>query len=139
MQATESTCKNYISFKSIGILMIILVHCSHCSYRGPIHTFPLKKNGSGYTKACLACNNKKAEGKENTGKNVASGAVSHLPPSTLALTDCLKLVSANKNSPFELDTFVVLPKEKSDDKESIHDIANTLCDTLAAASDYHWK
>jgi len=62
-----------------------------------------------------------------------------LPPSTLALPDCLKLLSLNKNSPFELDTFVVLPKEKRDDKESIHDIANTLRDTLAVASDYHWK
>ena len=119
--------------------MIILAQCTRCPYRGPIHTFPLKKNGSGYTKACLTCNNKKVEGRENTGKGVTSRAVSSLPPSTLALSDCLKLVSANKNSPFELDTYVILPKEKWSDKESVCDAANTLRDTLAEASDYHWK
>jgi hypothetical protein len=139
MQAMESTCKNYIFFKSIGILMIIVVYCSYCFYRGPIHIFLLKKNGSRYIKACLACNNKKAEGKENIEKCVAFKAVPYLPPSILALTDCFKIVSANKNSPFKLDTFVVLSKEKSDNKENIYDIANTLYDTFAMASDYHWK
>lgn len=72
---------------------------------------------------------------ENAGKTEAS----HIPPSTLALADCLELVSANKNSPFELDTFVILPKEESITADSIHDIANTLRDSLAEASDYHWK
>lgn len=60
-----------------------------------------------------------------------------MPPSTLTLMDCLELASINKNSPFELDAFVILPKEKIIETDTVHDIANSLCDSLAEASDYH--
>lgn len=63
---------------------------------------------------------------------------SQLQPSTLALDDCLKLISMNKDNAFELDTFVIL-LEKSGVDISVHEFANSLQDSLAGASDYHWK
>ena len=128
MQAMESESRNHICFEIVNRTLMTMTatvqHCNRCLYKGPTHTFPLKKNGSGYTKACLACNNKKAGAKENVVKSVSS----KLPPSTLALEDCLNLVSLSKNSPFELDTFVVLPQENGVETGTIHNIANTLRD-----------
>jgi hypothetical protein len=48
-------------------------------------------------------------------------------------------VSLSKDSPFKLDTFVVLPWEKSIETDTVHNIANTLQDCLVKASDYHWS
>jgi len=72
--------------------------------------------------------------KENVGKSVSS----KLLPSTLALVDCLKLVSLSKDNPFELDAFVIL-SQKNIETGTIHNIANTLHDSFAKASNYHWK
>jgi len=38
-------------------------------------------------------------------------------PSTLTLDECLKLISMNKDSPFELDTFVHVPLEPREPEE----------------------
>jgi len=48
----------------------------------------------------------------------------------------LKLISMNKDSAFELVTFVTLP-EKRGTEVSVHDFVNSLRDSLARASDYH--
>lgn len=114
--------------------------CSRCSYHGAINTFPRKKNGSGYTKLCLPCTETKSSAKENVNTDKKrQSAASQLQPSTLALDDCLKLISMNKDNAFELDTFVILPEEKSGVDITVHEFANGLRDSLAEASDYHWK
>ena len=81
--------------------------------------------------------------KENIGvgerEGKACNTTSHLLPSNLGLEACLKLISMNKDSAFELDTFVTLPEEKRGTEVSVHDFANGLRDSLARASDYHWK
>ena len=61
-------------------------------------------------------------------------------PSTLTLDECLKLISMNKDSPFELDTFVHVPLEpREPEKDGVHGWANRLRDMLAKASEYQWK
>ena len=63
----------------------------------------------------------------------------HMQPSSLALDDCLQLLSMNKDSPFELDVCVTIPGKKIGMELGVHDYANCLCDHLVEASDCHWK
>ena len=58
---------------------------------------------------------------------------------SLALDECLQLLSMNKDSPLELDAFVTIPGEKIGMELGVHDYANRLRDYLAEASNYHWK
>ena len=74
--------------------------------------------------------------REREGK--ACNTMSRSLPSNLVLEACLKLISMNKDSAFELDTFVTL-LEKRGTEVSVHDFTNSLRDSLARASDYHWK
>ena len=79
-------------------------------------------------------------GKENiNGEGKVQSTTSPMQPSSLALDDCLMLLSMNKDSAFELDAFVTIPVEKMSLDLGIHDFANSLCDYVAEALDYHWK
>ena len=61
-----------------------------------------------------------------------------MQPSSLALNECLQLLSMNKDSPFELDAFVTVPGEKIGMELGVHDYANCLRDYMAEASDYEY-
>jgi hypothetical protein len=99
-----------------------------------VYTFPHKKNGTGYPKLCHYWR----EGKENIeGGGHIHSTTSHVQLSSLALDDCLQLLSMNKDSPSKLDAFVTIPGEKIGMELGVHDYANCLCDYLADTSDYH--
>jgi hypothetical protein len=79
-------------------------------------------------------------GKENIdGEGKVHSTTSPMQPSSLALNDCLTLLSMNKDSTFELNAFVTIPVEKMVLDLGIHGFTNSLCDYMAEASDYHWK
>jgi hypothetical protein len=89
---------------------------------------------------CHPCTIKKTTGKENVdGEGKVRSTTSQIQPSSLALDDCLMLLSMNKNSAFELDAYVTVPAEKIGVDLSVHAFANSLRDYMAQASDYHWK
>ena len=71
-------------------------------------------------------------------KAPTSITASGLQPSILSLEACLKLLSINKDSPFELDAFVDIPDKIFTGKD-VHSFSNGLRDQLAEASDYRWK
>ena len=124
--------------------------CSRCSYKGSLDSFPIKKNGTGWTKTCLRCTTSKMASKANKenqnpdpNQGRRSKHLSEMQPSVITLEECLQLVSMNKDSPFELDAFVHIPVglfgEGDEGEEIVHKRANRIRDELARASEYHWK
>ena len=79
-------------------------------------------------------------GKENiNGEGKVCSTTSLMQPSSLALDDCLMLLSMNKDSMFELDAFVTIPVEKMSLDLGIHDFTNSLHNYIAEALEHHWK
>ncbi|KAF7978602.1 hypothetical protein HWV62_45332 [Athelia sp. TMB] len=125
--------------------------CARCSYKGASTTFPIKKNGSGYTKTCQKCISNIQAAKDPNKENSAPSnnkavpldsepPLPSQPPSTVTLDQCLELISNNKNEAFELDVFVVLPEDMWRARGGgFHGFGNAVRDKIAEASDYHWN
>ncbi|KAG6329134.1 hypothetical protein ID866_9954 [Astraeus odoratus] len=82
--------------------------------------------------------------KQNARK-VASEIVSEasnrgqIATAAMSLDDFLKLVSLNKNRPFDFDTMVNVPPGMFVAGEHLYNRSNRIRDYLAEASDYHWN
>ena len=119
------------------------IRCSHCTYKGPLHTFPLKKNLSGRVKTCQKCTSysdkagkdaraRKSGNKENSSPQPSSNDVQDSENSTvkdtsltilgghhatLPLHDVFHAISAHKESTFSLDYVAVLNAEELEELE----------------------
>ncbi|KII88775.1 hypothetical protein PLICRDRAFT_54603 [Plicaturopsis crispa FD-325 SS-3] len=138
--------------------LVTLRKCARCTYKGPEETFPLKKNGSGYLRACGPCNdkwralhNKRPRQEEDAAdthgdepsaepqrKKVKAKGPRPTPP-TVTLAESLRTVEENKDNVFDLDMFVDVPLSTWDGTETTHARANKLREMYSTASDYRWN
>ena len=122
--------------------------CSSCTYKGRRDTFPLRKDASGLTSMCFKCTAKRMSVKKdkenmNPSKPTRKAAGSGPDLAGISLNDCIQLLLQNKDKSFDLDALVQLPDTFFEGKVSkgdkVNKWVNCVCDTLAEASEYHWK
>ena len=111
--------------------------CSRCTYEGPLHTFPLKKNLNGHVKICQKCMTyndragktaraRKASDKENIDPHSGPAQESCTPilapvevvggrHITMALHEAIDTITHLKTHAFKLDCIIFLSSEDLED------------------------
>ncbi|KAI6150454.1 hypothetical protein BKA82DRAFT_993250 [Pisolithus tinctorius] len=116
-----------------------LQKCTRCPYTGPITAFPPRRTGGGHLKVCAACMDKQNARKVASEMVAEASNRGQIATAAISLDDFLKLVSLNKDRPFDFDTMVNVPPGMFLAGEHLYNRSNRIRDYLAEASDYHWN
>jgi hypothetical protein len=131
----------------LAVTPITKQKCRRCRYEGVPSTFPINKRTGDYTGTCYTCTETEASKKaKKVQEPKNSRATTHTRSAetlrVITLDECLQLLDTEKDSAFELDTFVRLPEDPEAEVNTaeIGNVrANVLRDLIEKASDYDWK